>query len=93
LFDVVLDQLPDLLPAPEAPVLAALDDTILKKTGRRIPGVKVLRDPDLVKALLVAAGHQEALRLIVSSIPSYEKALASMWRRSSCSPRTTRRFT
>ena len=45
LFDVVLDHLPDLLPSPEAPVLAALDDTILKKTGRRIPGVKVLRDP------------------------------------------------
>jgi hypothetical protein len=45
LFDVVLDYLPDLLPSPEAPVLAALDDTILKKTGRRIPGVKILRDP------------------------------------------------
>jgi hypothetical protein len=45
LFDVVLDHLPDLLPSAEAPVLAALDDTILKKSGRRIPGVKVLRDP------------------------------------------------
>jgi hypothetical protein len=45
LFDVVLDHLPQLLPTPEAPVFAALDDTILKKTGRRIPGVKILRDP------------------------------------------------
>jgi hypothetical protein len=45
LFDVVLDHLPQLLPTPEAPVLAAIDDTILKKTGRRIPGVKILRDP------------------------------------------------
>jgi hypothetical protein len=45
LFDVVLDRLPALLPSPEAPVFAALDDTILKKTGRRIPGVKILRDP------------------------------------------------
>jgi hypothetical protein len=45
LFDVVLEHLPDLLPSPQAPVLAALDDTILKKTGRRIPGVKILRDP------------------------------------------------
>jgi hypothetical protein len=45
LFDVVLDHVPDLLPSPEAPVFAALDDTILKKTGRRIPGVKILRDP------------------------------------------------
>jgi hypothetical protein len=45
LFDVVLDHLAGLLPSPQAPVLAALDDTILKKTGRRIPGVKILRDP------------------------------------------------
>lgn len=45
LFDVVLDHLPDLLPSPEASVFAAPDDTILKKSGRRIPGVKVLRDP------------------------------------------------
>ncbi len=45
LFDVVLDHLPALLPSPQAPIFAALDDTILKKTGRRIPGVKILRDP------------------------------------------------
>jgi hypothetical protein len=45
LFDVVLDRLPELLPSPQAPVLAALDDTILKKTGHHIPGVKILRDP------------------------------------------------
>lgn len=45
LFDVVLGRLPERLPSPEAPVFAALDDTILKKTGRPIPGVKILRDP------------------------------------------------
>ena len=45
LFEVVLDRLPQLLPSPQAPVFAALDDTILKKTGRHIPGVKILRDP------------------------------------------------
>ena len=45
LFDVVLDHLPPLLPSPEAPVFTAIDDTILKKTGRHIPGVKILRDP------------------------------------------------
>ena len=45
LFDVVLGHLPQLLPSPEAPVFAAIDDTILKKTGRHIPGVKILRDP------------------------------------------------
>ncbi len=45
LFDGVLDHLPGLLPSPQAPIFTALDDTILKKTGRRIPGVKILRDP------------------------------------------------
>jgi hypothetical protein len=45
LFDVVLAHLPELLPSAQAPVFAALDDTILKKTGRHIPGVKILRDP------------------------------------------------
>jgi hypothetical protein len=45
LFDVVLNHLPGLLPSPAAPVLAAIDNTILKKIGRRIPGVKILRDP------------------------------------------------
>jgi hypothetical protein len=38
LFDVVLDHLPGLLPSAQAPVLVAIDDTILKKTSRRIPG-------------------------------------------------------
>jgi hypothetical protein len=45
LFDVVLDHLPRLLSSPEAAIFAAMDDTILKKTGRHIPGVKILRDP------------------------------------------------
>lgn len=45
LFDPIVDALPALLASGEAPVLAALDDTILRKTGRHIPGVKILRDP------------------------------------------------
>jgi hypothetical protein len=45
LFEVVLDHLPGLLPSAQSPVLVAIDDTILKKTGRHIPGVKLLRDP------------------------------------------------
>lgn len=44
-FAVVWDHRADRLPSSAAPVWAALDDTILQKTGRRIPGVKVLRDP------------------------------------------------
>ena len=45
LFDPVLDSLSGLLSSAHAPVLAALDDTLLKKTGRKIPGVSIARDP------------------------------------------------
>ena len=45
LFDPVLDALPGLLPDPKSPVLVALDDTLLHKTGRKIPGVTIGRDP------------------------------------------------
>src|SRR5260370_3232250 len=39
LFDPIFDRLPALLASPSAPVIAALDDTLCKKTGRHIPGV------------------------------------------------------
>ncbi|MGH9882993.1 MAG: IS701 family transposase [Pyrinomonadaceae bacterium] len=45
LFDAVIDGLLPLLPAAPEPLLVALDDTICKKTGRKIPGVATLRDP------------------------------------------------
>lgn len=45
LFDPIFDRLPALLAAPLAPVIAALDDTLCKKTGRHIPGVGMARDP------------------------------------------------
>jgi hypothetical protein len=46
LFDPVFDHLSSLLPSSSsAPVLAALDDTLCKKTGRHIPGVTTARDP------------------------------------------------
>jgi hypothetical protein len=45
LFHPILDALPSLLGSAEQPVLAALDDTMAKKTGRRIPGVAIGRDP------------------------------------------------
>jgi hypothetical protein len=45
LFEPVLDRLPALLASPSAPVIAALDDTLCRKTGRRIPGVGMARDP------------------------------------------------
>ena len=45
LFDPVLDRLSSLLASPSAPVIAALDDTLCKKTGKQIPGVAIARDP------------------------------------------------
>ena len=45
LFDPVLDRLPALLQSPSAPVIAALDDTLCRKTGKHIPGVGMARDP------------------------------------------------
>lgn len=45
LFDPVLDHALPLLPPLPAPVIAAMDDTACKKTGRRIPGVATVRDP------------------------------------------------
>jgi hypothetical protein len=45
LFHPVFDHLPALLASPTAPVIAALDDTLCKKTGRQIPGVGIARDP------------------------------------------------
>jgi hypothetical protein len=45
LFDPIFDRLPVLLASPSAPVIAALDDTLCKKTGRHIPGVGIARDP------------------------------------------------
>lgn len=45
LFDPIFDRLPLLLTSPSAPVIAALDDTLCKKTSRHIPGVSMARDP------------------------------------------------
>lgn len=44
LFDVVLEQLPELL-SPTQPLVVALDDTPCRKTGKRIRAAKMLRDP------------------------------------------------
>jgi len=45
LFDPVIDHAIPLLAPRPAPVIAAMDDTACKKTGRRIPGVATVRDP------------------------------------------------
>jgi hypothetical protein len=44
LFDVVLKLALDLVPQTQ-PVVVALDDTITRKTGHRIPNASTLRDP------------------------------------------------
>jgi hypothetical protein len=45
LFDPVIDSAIPLLPPLPAPVIVAMDDTACKKTGRRIPGIATVRDP------------------------------------------------
>jgi hypothetical protein len=45
LFDPVIDHAISLLPPHPAPVIAAMDDTACKKSGRHIPGVATVRDP------------------------------------------------
>jgi hypothetical protein len=45
LFDPVIDHAIPLLPPLPAPVIAAMDDTACKKSGRHIPGVATVRDP------------------------------------------------
>lgn len=45
LFDAVIDGVQPLIPPDPQPILVPLDDTICKKTGRKIPGSAILRDP------------------------------------------------
>jgi len=45
LFDPVFEGVRPFLKPDNAPVLVALDDTSCKKTGRTIPGVNTVRDP------------------------------------------------
>ncbi len=45
LFDPIFDHLAGLLASAQTPVIAALDDTLCRKTGRQIPGATYARDP------------------------------------------------
>jgi hypothetical protein len=45
LFDPIIEHAIPLLPPLPAPVIAAIDDTACKKSGRRTPGVATVRDP------------------------------------------------
>jgi len=45
LFDSVIDHAIPILPPLPAPIIAAMDDTACKKSGRHIPGVATVRDP------------------------------------------------
>ena len=49
LFDAVLDTAVAFLAPDPTPIIVALDDTICRKTGRRIPGVSTWRDPQSPK--------------------------------------------
>lgn len=45
LFDPIFAHLHRFLPTADSPVFAAIDDTLCKKTGRKIPGAATGRDP------------------------------------------------
>ena len=45
LFDPIFTHLHQFLPTADSPVIAAIDDTLCKKTGRKIPGASTGRDP------------------------------------------------
>lgn len=65
LFDAVIDgALPFLAPDP-MPIIVALDDTICRKTGRRIPGVATWRDPQSPKFRINLMG---GLRFVQGSL-------------------------
>lgn len=44
-FAQVRSQIEALLPTTQAPLVAAMDDSLLRKSGRKISGVRYLRDP------------------------------------------------
>jgi DDE superfamily endonuclease len=65
LFDAVIDgALPFLAPDP-MPIVVALDDTICRKTGRRIPGIGTWRDPQSPKFRINLMG---GLRFVQGSL-------------------------
>ena len=49
LFDAVIDGAVAFLAPDPLPIIVALDDTVCRKTGRRIPGVSTWRDPQSPK--------------------------------------------
>jgi hypothetical protein len=78
LFDPIFEGVHPLLKPDLAPVLAALDDSAFKKSGRKIPGVSTVRDPqsphfhtNLIRALRFV----QASLLISPSSPGPARAL------------------
>ena len=65
LFEVVLDGVEGGLP-PEAPLVAPLDDTLLRKTGRKVPGTAWRRDPLGPKFKTQFAWAQRFLQIAVA---------------------------
>jgi len=43
-FDIIRNEILDMIPE-DSPIVVAMDDTIVKKNGTKIPGVKYYRDP------------------------------------------------
>jgi hypothetical protein len=103
LFDPIFDGVRRFLKPDNAPVLVALDDTSCKKTGRKIPGVNTLRDPqsppfrvNLHRALRFVQGSL----LVAPSSPGPARALPVRFEPASLpvkpkkkTPRSSKNFT
>ena len=72
LFDAVLDGAVSFIAPDPMPIVVALDDTICRKTGRRIPGVSTWRDPQSPKfhTNLIPGLRFLQASLLVSPTPS-----------------------
>ena len=78
LFDVVIDGATTFLPGNLTPLIMPLDDTICRKTGRRIPGVSTWRDPMSPKFhpnLISGLRFVQASLIVAPSQPGPARAL------------------
>jgi len=78
LFDALIDGAVAFLAADPMPIIVALDDTICRKTGRRIPGVSTWRDPQSPKFhtnLIPGLRFVQASLLVSQTQPGPARAL------------------
>lgn len=68
--------------APEGPVVVVVDDTLARKTGKRIWGANMYHDPLAGSSNVLAFGHNWVVVALVVQIPLVERPVAVpvLWR-------------